>query len=128
MSTILVVDDQAESRRPIEKLLRQDGYRVVTAANAYEAIAAARHEAPDLMLLDVMIPPMDGLTFLMLLRDSPHGRDMPVILITGLDDAQTMQRAKDLGVREYLVKSHFAPDTLLKLVRKHLPAQEATEA
>lgn len=129
MPTILVVDDQPESRRPIEALLRAEGYAVLSADNAYAAMAVAKRRRPDLILLDVMIPPMDGLTFLMLLRDEVGGRDLPVIVISGLSDGFTATRAKDLGVRAYLVKSCFEPHELLALVRENLTtAAEADPA
>src|SRR5262245_59862363 len=59
MSTILVVDDHTETRKPLLRLLQIEGYKVIGAANALEALAAANHSDPDLILLDVMLPPMD---------------------------------------------------------------------
>jgi CheY-like chemotaxis protein len=120
MATILVVDDAAEHRRPVAKLLRDRGFNVVTAINAYEAMAAYNRENPDLILLDVGITPMDGLTFLMLLRQGPAGREIPVIVITGQNDENTLNRARDLEVRELLIKSEFEPDLLMTLVEKHV--------
>jgi PleD family two-component response regulator len=130
MQTILVVDDQAESRKPLVRLLQMEGYRVISAANAFEAMGAAKKEHPNLILLDVMIPPHDGLTFLMLLRDDLKAREVPVFLITGLSDAQTVARGKELGVKEHLVKTHFTPDQLIELVRKHISpaAQPAADS
>src|SRR3954467_6996835 len=120
MPTILLVDDAPEDRRPLAKILRNKGYTVLTASNAFEAMAAAQREDPDLILLDVMIPPMDGLTFLMLLRDSTVGRQTPVIVITGLDDANTVSRAHNLRVKEILIKNQFQIPDLLDLVDKHI--------
>lgn len=121
MATILVVDDQVESRRPLARLLRLEGYTVVTAGDAYVAMATAKKTRPDMILLDVMIPPMDGLTFLMLLRDDPHGRELPVIVISGLDDENTCARARELGVKEHLVKTQFTPQQLLDIIRQYVP-------
>jgi CheY-like chemotaxis protein len=64
---------------------------------------------------------MDGLTFLFLLREKPHGKDIPVIVISGHQDEGTMRRAKALGVMEYLVKSQYKTADLLDLVRKYCP-------
>ena len=85
---------------------------------------------PDLILLDVMIPPMDGLTFLMRLREDVRGRDLPVIIVSGLSDPQTVARAAELGVCEHLVKTQFTPQQLLDAVKRHIrrtdaPAQTA---
>jgi CheY-like chemotaxis protein len=117
MATVLVVDDHAPTRRALGKLLRGEGYAVLPASDAFEAMAAAKRLHPDLILLDVQIPPMDGLTFLMLLRENMD--TVPVILLTGLSDAQTLARANELGVKEYLVKSQYTTPQLLALVKKY---------
>src|SRR5438477_11960489 len=98
MPMVLIVEDAPEDRRPLARLLRSKGYEVATACNAFEAMAVAQKSDPDLILLDVMIPPMDGLTFLMLLRDSAVGRNTPVIVLTGLAHANTISRAQALRV------------------------------
>lgn len=125
MATILLVEDSSEDRKPLAKLLKAKGYEVVCAKNAYEAMAACKQKMPDLIVLDVMIPPMDGLTFLMLLRQEPCGADVPVIVLTGADDETTNTRARDLHVREILKKADFDPNYLLELIAKNLPAKTA---
>src|SRR6266550_5964475 len=127
MPTILLVDDTPEDRRPLAKVLRAQGYNILTAVNAFEAMAAAQREDPDLILLDVMIPPMDGLTFLMLLRDSAVGRNTPVIVITGLDDPNTISRAQNLRVKEILIKNQFEIPELLNLIEKHIRRKQSPE-
>jgi CheY-like chemotaxis protein len=121
MPTILVVDDHGPTRRPLVRLLQLEGYKVVSAADAFEATTMAKKNLPDLILLDVMIPPMDGLTFLMLLRQEGPQFQVPVILITGLNDAQTAERARELGIKDYLVKSQFTLEELIRLVKKYIP-------
>ena len=119
MPTILVVDDDPAARKPMARLLQMDGYEVVCADNAFTAMAQAIGRHPDLILLDVAMPPMDGLTFLFLLRERSFGRDVPVIVVTGQDDPNTIERARKLGVCEYLVKSRFKTSDLLDLIRHH---------
>jgi CheY-like chemotaxis protein len=120
MPTILVVDDHADTRKPLIRLLQLEGYTATGAANALEALAAAQHAPPDLILLDVMIPPMDGLTFLMRLREDAQARDIPVIVVSGLSDPQTIARAKELGVKEHLVKTQFSPQELLEAIKRNM--------
>jgi CheY-like chemotaxis protein len=117
---ILVVEDNADARRPMVRLLKGEGYDVLSASTAFEAMASAQRGDPDLILLDVSMPPIDGLTFLSRLREMPGGANMPVILVTGMSDDLTHRRAEELGVKEYLVKSQFTADELLELVKKHL--------
>jgi CheY-like chemotaxis protein len=128
MSTILVVDDHTETRKPLVRLLQMEGYKAVGAANALEALAAANHLNPDLILLDVMLPPMDGLTFLMRLREDEKRRDTPVIVVSGLSDAQTIARAKELGVKEHMVKTQFSSQELLDAVKRHVRVSPAAPA
>ncbi len=120
MGTILVVDDHAETRRPLVRLLQLEGYQAVGAGNAFEALGLVNAAIPDLILLDVMIPPMDGLTFLMRLREDVRGREVPVIVVSGLSDPQTTARARELGVRDHLVKTQFTPQQLLDAVKLHI--------
>jgi CheY-like chemotaxis protein len=120
MSLILVVDDHADTLKPLVRLLQLEGYQATGATNAFEALAATQNSTPDLILLDVMIPPMDGLTFLLRLREDPKGREIPVIVVSGLSDPQTMARAKELGVREQLVKTQFTTQELLDAIKRHI--------
>jgi DNA-binding response OmpR family regulator len=124
MGLILVVDDDPAARKPLARLLKMEGHEVICAENAVAAMAAAIGYKPHLILLDVAIPPMDGLTFLFLLRERPYGKDVPVIVISGLDDERTRDRARQLGVAEYLVKSQFKTTDLLESVRRHCPKCE----
>ncbi len=126
MATVLVVDDQDESRKPLIRLLQHEGYTALGAATAYEAFAVVNHSKPDLILLDVMIPPMDGLTFLMRLHEDIKDRELPVIVVSGLSDPQTISRAKELGVKEHLVKAQFTPEDLLAAVKRHIRPAETS--
>ena len=83
MKTILVVDDTSSVRKLLEDYLTQQGFRVVTATNGQEAIYAARHSTPDAILLDVMMPQMDGFEFL---RQYRKEKQTPVIVITAKEE------------------------------------------
>lgn len=102
------------------RLLELEGYTAQGAANAFEALGAVQKQSPDLILLDVMIPPIDGLTFLMRLREDAKTREIPVIVVSGLSDPQTMARAKELGVKETFVKTQFAPADLMASIKKYI--------
>jgi DNA-binding response OmpR family regulator len=75
---------------------------------------------PDLVLLDVMMPEMDGITMLQEMREEPQYKELPVILLTALSDETRMKKARELGVREYLVKTRFSYDELVDQVGKHV--------
>jgi HD-like signal output (HDOD) protein/DNA-binding response OmpR family regulator len=128
VKTILIVDDSAICREPIAATLRLRGYKTICAADGLEALAALEKEKPALLLLDISMPRMDGLTLLAAMRKHPDYKTIPVILLTAVQDRDTILRARDLGVRDYLLKSHFSLDEMMTRVKKHLDDADAASA
>jgi DNA-binding response OmpR family regulator len=107
--TILIVDDKLSVQIFLKELLGGQGFRVVTASNGREALFAARHEKPDLILLDIMMPQMDGYEFIQTYRKEG---DTPIILVTAvLDDADKVL-GLELGADDYITKP-FNPRELI---------------
>jgi CheY-like chemotaxis protein len=100
-ATILVVDDKANVRELIRDYLDGQGFHVVTAANGREALYAARQENPDAILLDIMMPEMDGYQFLKLYR---RERSVPVIIVTARDEESDAVMGLELGADDYVIK------------------------
>ncbi len=100
-STILVVDDQSSVRQLIREYLTEQGFRVVTAEDGQRALYTARHETPDLILLDIMMPKMDGYQFL---RQYRQERQTPVIIITAREEETDAVLGLDLGADDYIIK------------------------
>ncbi|MGQ0600323.1 MAG: response regulator transcription factor [Anaerolineales bacterium] len=98
---ILVVDDKANVRDLLREYLTQQGYAVVAAANGREALYAARHENPDAVLLDIMMPEMDGYEFL---RHYRRERSVPVIVITAREEESDTVLGLELGADDYVIK------------------------
>jgi CheY-like chemotaxis protein len=122
MSTILVVDDEAGARNALARLLRKEGYEVETAGNGREALAALEtpgHAKPDLVLLDLMMPEIDGLELLEILQSNPNWKALPVVVLTAISDIHTVNRAEQLGAREYLVKASFSLADMLGHVKRY---------
>ena len=119
MSKVLVVEDSVAAREAVMRLLRHEGYGVIGAANGVEALRAIEQEKPDLVLLDVMMPEMDGMSTLIELRQRPECSDLPVILVTALSDEERISQARELGVSEYLVKTRFSYEDLLNYVGRY---------
>ena len=123
MSLILVVDDHAATREPLARLLRYEGYDTACAANGAEALAAVRERKPDLVLLDLLMPKMDGITFLNEARRDPAGAEFSVIVVTGGLNASQVRRAREMpGVVDVMSKARFTVDGLLTRIRAHLAA------
>jgi len=129
--SILVVDDTPIAREPLARLLRHDGYAVTVAANGIEALThltAISPAAPDLILLDVLMPKMDGIALMEALRRDPRWRDVPVIVLTGAMDRSCLDRVRALGAREVVTKAKFALDELLEQIARHAGRAPAPEA
>jgi CheY-like chemotaxis protein/HD-like signal output (HDOD) protein len=118
MKSILVVDDMAVFREPIAASLRLAGYKTLCAADGEEALQSVRAHRPDLILLDVSMPKMDGITFLRRLRADPSLAAIDVILLTAVSEKQYIVAAATLGVKNYLLKSRFRLCDLLDRVKK----------
>jgi len=124
MRTILVVDDDPICREIHRRLLPRAGYAVVVATNGKDALNALKEHTPDLILLDLAMPQMDGLTFLKHLREDIRFKELPVFLITALASRETVKIAGSLGVRDYFVKAEFTMESLYERIRKYVPPHE----
>ena len=123
--TILIVDDEPENLTVLGELL-QPAYRVQAARSGEQALQIVKQQPPDLILLDVMMPGMDGYAVLSRLREDEHTRDMPVIFVTALSDEAHEQRGLDLGAVDYLVKP-LRPAIVLARVRNQLALKQAAD-
>jgi DNA-binding response OmpR family regulator len=121
MKTILVVDDTASVRQLLQDYLTQQGFRVVAASNGQEAIYAARHSNPDLILLDIMMPKMDGFEFL---RQYRKEKQTPVIVITAREEETDAVLGLELGADDYIIKP-FRMRELVSRMRAVLRRQES---
>jgi CheY-like chemotaxis protein len=93
-STILIVDDLPDSREILEEILTAPHHRLILASNGAEALVHATHHLPDLVLLDVMMPGMDGFEVCRQLRADTRTAEMPIILLTALDDREAQLRGR----------------------------------
>lgn len=111
-NTILVVDDQSSVRRLLQEYLTEQGFRVVVAADGQEGLYSARHEQPDLILLDIMMPRMDGYQFL---RQFRQERQTPIIIITAREEETDAVLGLDLGADDYVIKPFRMRELLARI-------------
>ena len=121
MPTVLLVDDDENTTRAMTRLLERTGYTAVWLSTGPQALEALRDLRFDLVVLDWMMPGMDGLEVLRRLRDQPGTRDVPVVLYTAVDDPKVHKEAERLGARACVLKSGgFFP--LYECIERILPS------
>ena len=121
MKKILLVDDEAGIRNSISRFIRRkSSYKLITAEDGETALDKIRDDSPDLIVLDVMMPGMDGLSLLYELMKSENLKDIPVILISGkVTDEDAKKTCLDFGAVDYLVKP-FEESKLLEIINSIL--------
>jgi len=117
---ILLVEDDRFLRRAAEAALRQAGFDVVMAADGEEALSVARADAPDLILLDVIMPKLQGFEVLAALKQDPATASVPVLMLSNLGQEQDVKRAMDGGAIGYLVKANLSLQALVKRLQEAL--------
>jgi CheY-like chemotaxis protein len=120
MATILIVDDDPDCRRPLATLLEHEGYRILQADDGLEGMQRLREAKVDLILLDMVMPGVDGIAMLQAIRKDPRYAGIPVLLVTAYHDPRKLAKAMALGVQEYLFKGEVPFCRILELVKKHL--------
>mgnify|MGYP001809588357 CR=1 FL=1 len=121
--TILVADDEPSIVLSLQVLLQKAGYAVRIARNGEEALAAVADAAPDLILLDAMMPKRDGFDVCQTLRADPALKALPIIMLTAKSRDVERQKGMALGATDYITKP-FSTRDLVALVRRHLPLAE----
>ncbi len=116
---VLIVDDEPHMLRVTELSIKKGGYQIVIGRNGKEALALAAREQPDLIVMDVSMPEMDGLTALTQLKAKPETAKIPVIMLTVRGQALTRSQATNSGAAVYLTKP-FSPSQLLVEVKRLL--------
>lgn len=117
---VLLVEDDDNMAAVYTTRLEAEGFQVKRVANGEEALAAALSFRPDLTLLDVMMPKVSGFDVLDILRNTPETANLRVVMLTALSQEADKQRAMDLGVDDYLVKSQVVIADVVDRIKHHL--------
>ncbi len=117
---VLVVDDEKDLREAIETALTYEGFEVITADNGEKAVSLAESEEPDLILLDILMPKKNGIETLREIRSTVWGSEIPVIVMTVLDDMNKVAEVVEAGGDEYLIKTDVALGTIVQKVKTKL--------
>ena len=114
---ILVVEDEEILLTALQEELRQGGYTVEGAVDGEDGLVKIKAFKPDLVLLDLVMPKMDGMAVLRKLKESPDTAELPVVILTNLSDYERISEALSLGAKDYLVKANYSLADLMDKVK-----------
>jgi len=117
---ILIVEDDSFVMDIYQTKLGQAGYEVTGAGNGLEALKKMEEGTFDLILLDIIMPYMDGLEVLKKIKADEKNKNLPIILLTNLSQKEEVDKGLGLGANDYLIKSHFTPSEVLEKVKGYL--------
>ncbi|MBN1585055.1 response regulator [Candidatus Uhrbacteria bacterium] len=117
---ILIVDDDSFLSGIYATKLEMDGFSVLSARDGDEGLKAAAKELPDLILLDVLMPKLDGFEVLKRLKGDPATKDIPVIMLTNLGQKEDIEKGMGEGAADYLIKAHFVPAEAVAKIKEVL--------
>ena len=116
MSRVLIVEDHPDSCEAMRRLLLRVGHEVECAGDGRTALAALERFVPDVVLLDLMMPEMDGVSFLQIIRQKAQWQNLRVIVFSGFGEHVNAERLHTLGVGEILLKGNVSPQSILDLI------------
>lgn len=117
---ILIVEDEKSLRVALADKFTREGFEILTAENGKEGLLSALENKPDIILLDIVMPIMDGMTMTSELRKDPWGKDAHVVFLTNLSDAGRVIESLDRSVTDYLVKSDWKINDIVDMVKGRL--------
>jgi CheY-like chemotaxis protein len=123
--TVLIVDDDNQDRKKLQEMLQGAGYATVTAKSGVDALPHLQRTRIDLIVLDLIMPEMDGFAMLRILRKTPCFEKTPVIVVSAANDITSYDLAARLGVLAFVPKSDSMDDELLGLIKRHLAKHRA---
>ena len=117
---VILIEDETNIRSMYAEILKDEGYDVVEISEGKEGLDVLKEGKWDLLLLDIMLPKLDGVELLKKLNEIKDIKDRPVLILTNLQDEEIRNACLELGVREYLVKSNIVPSDVVLNVKKYV--------
>jgi len=117
---ILIVEDDKFLRELISQKLVREGYDIAEAIDGEKGIKAVREEKPDLILLDLILPGIDGFEVLTKIKEDPKIAQIPVIILSNLGQKDDIERGLKMGAVDYLIKAHFTPGEIIEKIKTSL--------
>lgn len=120
MAKILLIEDEEALQKALTRALEIEGFNVVSAYDGKAGLELAQKENPDLILLDLILPQMDGFEVLRGIKSSPEAKNIPIIILTNLEQAQNVEKIIEFGPLNYLVKANYNLDEIVAKIKELL--------
>ncbi len=120
MKKILIIEDEKILADMYRDKFVDAGFEAISAFDSREGLELTKKEKPDLILLDILLPRENGISFLKELKKDPEISDIPVVAFSNYDEPRTKKEALRLGVKEYLIKTDYTPNEIVKKIRNYL--------
>lgn len=120
MSKILIIEDDKFLRELMTQKLTSEGFEMIEASDGEMGVERVKEEEPDLVLLDLLLPGIDGFEVLKWIRQEKQFKDLPVIILSNLGDEKDIKKGKELGATSYLIKSNFTPTEIIETINRSL--------
>jgi DNA-binding response OmpR family regulator len=120
MKKILLIEDEKILAEMYRDKFTQAGFKVFLALDSKKGLALVKKERPDLVILDILLPKENGITFLAWLRKEPEISSTLVVAFSNYDDPETKKRAIKLGAKDYLIKTNYTPQEIVKKIKEYL--------
>ena len=117
---LLIAEDEPSLMLVLHDRLCQDGFEILKAANGEDALDSALKNHPDMILLDLLMPVMDGISMLKKLREDAWGKNVRVMVLTNLEEDEKLEEAKELGVVDYLIKANWKIEEVVQKIKDKL--------
>jgi len=117
MKEILIIEDDKFLRELISQKLTKEGYPISEAIDGEEGIKKIKEEKPGLVLLDLILPGIDGFEVLSQMKEDPSVSSIPVIILSNLGQKEDMEKGLKLGAADYLIKAHFTPGEIIEKIK-----------
>jgi len=124
---ILIIEDDKFLRKVIDKKLSKEGYLVIEAVDGEKGLKAVKDKKPDLVLLDLVLPEMDGFEVLAKMKKDPSLSNIPVIILSNLGQKDDIEKGLKMGAVDYLIKAHFTPGEVVNRIEAALNSKKGRE-
>lgn len=120
MKTILFIEDESALQKTFDDILQREGYEVISALDGEIGLRLAKTKNPDLILLDLILPKLNGFDVLKKLKEDEKTKEIPVIVLTNLEEMSNIEKALELGSTTYLIKANYSLKEVIEKIKKAL--------